>query len=87
MMSELPALTGARTGAMLLVEAVSDDMPVDAKVYLDEELLGRAPAKLQGLLPGRHSLKLVCEGYRTVSRSVVLETGMREQIRVTLFKA
>ena len=71
--------------ASLLVEASADGEPLNAEIFLDGERMERTPAEIHDLEPGRHTLRLVCEGYRPMSRSVVLSPGSTESVKATLF--
>ena len=64
---------------------IAQKEPLVAEIFIDGEPVGRTPAELVDLEPGRHTLKLVCDGYRTMTRSVVLATVLHDSIKVTLF--
>lgn len=57
----------------------------DADVWIDGRLVGQAPlAKALELSPGDHSVSVTARGRRPVSRSVTIERGKPETVRVEL---
>lgn len=66
-----PAPAAKKTSVLLV-----DSRPPGAAVYLDDQAAWkRTPARLEGLAPGRHRLRLELEGYRSWSRLVELDAA------------
>jgi hypothetical protein len=58
--------------------------PAGARVTLDGKLLGQAPMRVPGVLPGSHTIRLEMAGYRTVTTTVVVRAGQQVPVRVSL---
>jgi len=57
--------------------------PGDASVYIDGVYVGQTPLSLT-LLSGKHSVKIIKEGYLTVEKEIVLSAGEKSKLNVTL---
>jgi serine/threonine-protein kinase len=75
------ALLYADPGAALEVRSVPD---VGATVLVDGAPRGRAPARVEALAPGRHTVTLVAHGYEEAHREVVLAARETASIEVAL---
>lgn len=55
-----------------------------AQIYLDDEPRGTTPAVIEGIAPGRHTLRLEAPGFRPWVRSPRVEAGAVELIQAEL---
>jgi uncharacterized membrane protein len=87
-----PVTTGPRA-SLTPAEAVPDSPvaalyvqsnPAGAEVYLDDRLVSTTPFQLSDIAPGRHTIRIELEGYRTWSAQVNVEPGARRRISAAL---
>ena len=69
----------ARTGALAIVTE-----PADARVILDGNPAGSAPIALADVPVGEHEIIVHMPGYAAVSRTVTVEEGRQETVRLSL---
>jgi len=55
-------------------------------VYVDGVLKGQTPLTIKNILPGKHELKIVKEGYQEFSRIVEVKNGSSKQVSASLKK-
>jgi hypothetical protein len=87
-----PLITGQRAsvkpvetipGSPLAVLYVQS-RPAGAEVYLDGQLITTTPFQLSDVTPGRHTIRIELQGYRSWSTPVSLEPGTRIEIAAAL---
>lgn len=61
-----------------------DSDPSGANIWLDGRQMGLTPKRLSGLLPGRHTLRLVHSGYQDTGEMVELAAGAQKKIELSL---
>jgi len=72
-----PAPTGA--GSLYVVSR-----PADARLFIDGQAYGTAPAVVPGLRAGRHVVRVELQGYRAWEQSVEVQPGQRVRVDATL---
>jgi len=82
-----PAATTPSTGAIgqepATVDFVTD--PSGADIMVDGNFAGNTPSSLQ-VTPGRHTIELRLSGYRSYTRSMLIDEGSHPRISTTLEK-
>ena len=58
--------------------------PSGADVYLDEKLVSTTPFQLSDIVPGRYTIRIDREGYRSWSAPVNIQSGARTTISAVL---
>ena len=76
----IPALQ-ASYGTLLV-----DYKPIDAEVYLDNNLLGKVPNVFDNILAGKHSIKIIKDGYSDYSGSVTIQENQQASVTGSLTK-
>jgi Raf kinase inhibitor-like YbhB/YbcL family protein len=61
--------------------------PDTAAVFLDGEDAGVTPLTIQGVLPGKHTVVVKKEGYKTFTRSVTVKANRTAPLNAVLVKA
>ena len=64
-----------------------DYKPIDAEVYLDNTLLGKAPNVFNNILAGKHNIKITKAGYADYSGSVTIQENQQSNISGSLSKS
>lgn len=59
-------------------------VPPGVAVYLDSELIGNAPVKIEKILSGAHNLTLTRDGFATIAKGVVVKPGQDTHIEEML---
>ena len=77
----IPALQ-ASYGTLLV-----DYKPIDAEVYLDNTLLGKAPNVFDKILAGKHNIKISKVGYADYTGSVTIQENQQASISGSLSKS
>lgn len=54
---------------------VLNSTPAMAEIYIDGESKGETPMRINQMIVGRHTLKLVKEGYKTLNKTFTIEDG------------
>jgi len=73
------ALAGTAPGALRVLTR-----PSEARVFIDDNLVGTAPLLLPGLAAGSHRVRLELDGHQPWSSSIQIEPNQRFRIAVTL---
>ena len=76
----IPALQ-ASYGTLLV-----DYKPIDAEVYLDNNLLGKVPNVFDNILAGKHTIKISKDGYSDYSGSVTIQENQQASVSGSLTK-
>ena len=63
-----------------------DFKPVDADVYIDNTLLGKAPNVFSKVLSGQHNIKISKAGYQEYTTSVTIHENQQTSLRGSLSK-
>ena len=63
-----------------------DYKPVDADVYIDNTLIGKAPNVFSKVLSGQHNLKISKAGYQEYTTSVTIHENQQTSLRGSLSK-
>ena len=63
-----------------------DYEPVDADVYLDNTLIGKSPNVFNNLATGKHSIKIIKDGYSDYSGSVTIQENQQASVSGSLTK-
>lgn len=62
--------------------------PVEGEVYLDDQYLGKAslkePLKVENLLEGSYSLRVLASGYSNYSEAVAIKPKIRREVQVAM---
>jgi hypothetical protein len=58
--------------------------PAGADVFLDEKLVSTTPFQLSEIAPGRYTIRIDMQGYRSWSMPVTIEQGVRTKISAVL---
>ena len=77
----IPALQ-ASYGTLLV-----DYKPIDAEVYLDNNLLGKVPNVFDNILAGKHTIKIIKDGYSDYTGSVTIQENQQASISGSLSKS
>ena len=77
----IPALQ-ASYGTLLV-----DYKPIDAEVYLDTNLLGKAPNVFDKILAGKHNIKISKAGYADYTGSVTIQENQQASVSGSLSKS
>ena len=77
----IPALQ-ASYGTLLV-----DYKPIDAEVYLDNNLLGKVPNVFDNVLAGKHNIKISKAGYADYTGSVTIQENQQASISGSLSKS
>ena len=64
-----------------------DYKPIDAEVYLDNTLLGKAPNVFDKILAGKHNIKISKAGYADYTGSVTIQDNQQASISGSLSKS
>ena len=64
-----------------------DYKPIDAEVYLDNNLLGKAPNVFDKILAGKHNIKISKAGYADYTGSVTIQDNQQASISGSLSKS
>ena len=64
-----------------------DYKPIDAEVYLDNNLLGKAPNVFDNILAGKHTIKIIKDGYSDYTGSVTIQENQQASISGSLSKS
>ena len=64
-----------------------DYKPIDAEVYLDNTLLGKAPNVFDKILAGKHNIKISKAGYADYTGSVTIQENQQASISGSLSKS
>ena len=76
----IPALQ-ASYGTLLV-----DYKPIDAEVYLDNNLLGKVPNVFDNILAGKHNIKISKSGYADYTGSVTIQENQQASVSGSLTK-
>ena len=76
----IPALQ-ASYGTLLV-----DYKPIDAEVYLDNNLLGKVPNVFDNILAGKHTIKISKDGYSDYTGSVTIQENQQAIVSGSLTK-
>jgi hypothetical protein len=60
--------------------------PISAEIFLDNKKVGHAPLKIDSILVGKHTIKLVSGGYATLEDKVVIEKAKILEYKAKLKK-
>jgi hypothetical protein len=60
--------------------------PAGANVYLDDRLVSTTPFQLSDMVPGRYTVRIDMQGYRTWSTPVSVQQGARATISAVLVR-
>ena len=63
-----------------------DYEPVDADVYLDNTLIGKSPNVFNNLATGKHTIKIIKDGYSDYSGSVTIQENQQASVSGSLTK-
>ena len=63
-----------------------DYEPVDADVYLDNTLIGKSPNVFNNLATGKHTIKIIKDGYSDYSGSVTIQENQQASVSGSLIK-
>ena len=63
-----------------------DYEPVDAEVYLDNNLIGKSPNVFNNLATGKHSIKISKDGYSDYTGSVTIQENQQASVSGSLTK-
>ena len=63
-----------------------DYKPIDAEVYLDNNLLGKAPNVFDNILVGKHNIKISKAGYADYTGSVTIQENQQASVSGSLSK-
>ena len=77
----IPALQ-ASCGTLMV-----DYKPIDAEVYLDNTLLGKAPNVFDNILVGKHNIKISKAGYADYTGSVTIQENQQASVSGSLSKS
>ncbi len=80
----LAAIAGLGVGWSRSGELVVASMPEQASVIIDGQWRGKTPLRLRGMMPGKHAVRVVMDGYISEVRDVGLSPMRPHQIDVTL---
>ncbi len=61
--------------------------PANATVFLDGEEAGSSPVTIPGVLPGRHTVVVKKDGYKTFTKSVTVKANLTTSLSAVLAKA
>ena len=64
-----------------------DYKPIDAEVYLDNTLLGKAPNVFDKILAGKHNIKISKAGYADYTGSVTIQENQQASVSGSLSKS
>jgi hypothetical protein len=82
MVTGLTKVLWGRDWASLAVKA----SPGEARIYLDDSLLGTGEARLDFVSPGERTLRVELEGYETLTRTVQVEPYSLTELDISLEK-
>jgi len=68
-----------KTGSVII-----ESTPSKADIYLDGEEVGKTPASLESIVPGKHNLEIRMDGYEIWSESVIVEEEIGKTITAAL---
>ncbi len=60
--------------------------PATADILLNENIIGKSPYKIDNLLPGEYTLKLIAEGYAPIEDKIKIEKGETTEYNADLKK-
>ena len=64
-----------------------DYKPIDAEVYLDNNLLGKSPNVFDNILAGKHNIKISKAGYADYTGSVTIQENQQASVSGSLSKS
>lgn len=79
--SSSPTADAAGVGSLYVVSR-----PADARLFIDGQAFGTAPAVVPGLRAGRHVVRVEMPGYRPYERTVDVLVGQRVRVDATLLQ-